>query len=105
MGNAYTKREIRFLEEGAVMRIYFNKKDNEIIIVGKKGELPTVTFVEDRGHNYKGTNCFGNPLLRYRYHWSSIDEGYSSQTDKLDFVNTEDRVYFEKRVVKKIKVK
>ena len=88
------------------MRLYFNKKDNEIVIVGKQGELPSVTFVEDRGANKRGrTNCFGQPLLRYRYHWSSIEEGYSTQIDKLDFVNSEDRVYFEKRIVKKIRVK
>ena len=88
------------------MRLYFNKKDNEIVIVGKQDELPGVTFVEDRGANKRcRTNCFGQPLLRYRFHCSSIEEGYSSQTDKLDFVDAKDRVYFEKRVVKKIKVK
>ena len=88
------------------MRLYFNKKDNEIVIVGKQGELPSVTFVEDRGAKKRGrTYIFGQPLPRYRYHWSSIEEGYSSQTDKLDFVDVKDRVYFEKRIVKKIKVK
>ena len=87
------------------MRIYFNKKDNEIVIVGKQGELPTVTFVEDRGQDFRGTNCFGNPLLRYRYHCSSVDEGYSTQTEKLDFVNAEDRVHLIKKQTRKIKVK
>ena len=88
------------------MRLYFNKEDNEIVIVGKQGELPSVTFVEDRGANKRGrTNCFGQPILRYRYHWSSIEEGYSSQTDKLDSINAKNRVYFEKRIVKKVKVK
>lgn len=86
------------------MRIYFNKKDNEIVIVGKKGELPTVTFVEDRGPG-RHTNFFGDPLRRYNYHWSSIDEGYSTQTDKLGFVNVEDRVYLIKKQTRKIKVK
>lgn len=88
------------------MRIYFNKKDNKIVIVGQQGELPSVTFVEDRGANKRGRiNIFGQPLSRYRYHWSSMNEGYSSETDELDFVNAKDRVYFEKRIVKKIKVK
>ena len=87
------------------MRVYFNKKDNEIVIVGKKGTLPSVTFVEDRKYKRGTTNVFGDALLRYRFHWASIDDGYSSQADKLDFVNAEDRVYLEKRTVKKIKVK
>ena len=87
------------------MKIYFNKKDNEIVIVGKQGKVPSVTFVEDRGNTRGKISWYGQPLLRYRFHCSSIEEGYSTQTDKLDFVNAEDRVYFEKRVVKKIKVK
>ena len=87
------------------MRIYYDRKNNEITIVGKKGELPTVTFVEDRGQDFRGTNCFGNPLQRYRYHWSSVDEGYSTQTEKLDFVNANDRVYLIKKQTRKVKVK
>lgn len=85
------------------MRIYYDKKNNEITIVGKQGELPSVTFIQDRGRG-RHTNFFGDPLGRYRYHYSSIDEGYSTSTNNLN-VDSKDRVYLIKKQTRKIKVK
>lgn len=90
------------------MKFYLNKKDNELIIVASKDEkCLNVVFVKDRGTNpHKRKNIFGQQLERYRYHWSSIDEGYSTQTDKIDWINKEDQVHFYKvqKTKKKIKV-
>ena len=82
------------------MKIYYDKKTNHLIIVGKgKDDLPSVTFVNDRGKG-RLENIFGMPLKRYLFHCSSISEGYSTQTDKLTFL-TENKdmkaVYLKKK--------
>ena len=81
------------------MRFYYDKKTKHLVIVGKREELPSVTFVDDRG---KGDlrNIFGGKLERYLFHCSSVNEGYSTQTDKIDFLMddmTKKRVYLRRK--------
>ena len=84
------------------MRIYYDKKNNEITIIGTQKELPSVNFVLDRGKG-RHEDIFGGELPRYRYHWANVNEGYSTNIDKVD-VNPKDRVYLIKRTVKKTRV-
>ena len=94
------------------MRFYYNKKDKTLFIVGKDtSDLPHVVFVEDRGVKYGNpnkprTNIFGYPIVRYRYHWSNIEEGYSTCSYEIkSMLGSAEPVSLTRTVRRKIKIK
>ena len=84
------------------MKIYFDRKRNNItIIAGPTEKCPSVCFVEDR---YGRKPRKWEKLPRYRYHYSDIDEGYSTSSDKVYSIENAERVYLfkVKRTKKKV---
>lgn len=85
------------------MKIYFDRKYNDIIIIaGPNEECPSVSFVKDR-YGKKPRRWQTSP--RYTVHHSSINEGYSTNCDKLYSMENAERVYLVKKQTRKIKVK
>ena len=85
------------------MKIYFDRKINNIIIIASPNEdCPSVSFVKDR-YGRKPRKWQTAP--RYRVHHSSIEEGYSTNCDKLYSMEDAERVYLVKVEKTKKKVK
>lgn len=87
------------------MRFYYDEKRNHIYIVSKKEELPSVTFCADYGKRSR----WERDKPRYNTHWSSINEGYSTNLteDEMNnhFKDCERLQFYKvKRVKRRVKI-
>ena len=83
------------------MKIYYDKKNNEILIIADKQTMPTVTFATDYGKTMLGK--------QYSLHWASQHDGYSTSYTEKELKELMKKYPYEKvslckTVKKKVKI-